>query len=454
MTVFSVDAIKQREKPQAGILALEQRDFSLRETPAAFDNLAPLLDTLERVQGSGSESLNPGQASYLAAVSHRRIVLDREWAQSGGTLVLENCSDFELVMTAEPGEWLTLASRDKFVILLRACSRFRIHGLSLDGGRNQLMIDHCSDFSLSGCRFTRAEGYGAILLNAHHGWLHACHFDSCLAAGVMVLGQSHDILMDKCSVDGSRGDFNWDAGLHLCAVTEAVDIERIPELCHEPVPLQEKRRRPFHISVRHCVFSHCRAQGVYIEGAINCLIEENIISGNNKEGLCLDWGASANIVTGNTIILNGRRSDMTEASVAIDHLQQYSLLEDCSSSLKLPGVSLDNAYLNRLTGNTIAHNYGGGIKLVRAAQGNQILENRILQNAIGSNRFIPHSNGISLLSLGAMEEFATEGEGSALLDFLPSSGNFIAGNRIEGHSAAVFQDANCTANRIQGIDLL
>ena len=453
MTGFSFETIKRQDMPQAGLVALEQRDFVLRETPEAFDTLSTLIHSLQRMQCGGKQTIPPGETTRISGASHCRYVLDEAWASSGATLVLEGCTDFELVMSAEAGVRLRLETRAKFGILIRACQRFTIRGLSLDLGRNPLMIDHCSDFMVSECRFIRAEGYGVTLLNSHHAWLYACHFEDCLAAGVMVLGQSHDVLIEQCSVVGCRGDFNWDAGLHLCATTQAVALEQIPEHCHEPVPLQQKQRRPFHIAVRDCVFTGCRAQGVYLEGAVNCLLQNNAIIANNKEGLCLDWGSSANLVVDNLIVSNGRRAAMTPASIEIDHLQRYPVLDDGSCSLKLPGISLDNAYLNRLTGNTVRDNFGGGIKLVRASQGNQICDNRILHNAHGVNRHTPHANGISLLSLGALKEFATSSGDEALLDFLPSSHNLIVGNVICGHSADVFQDAGCVSNRVQGIDL-
>lgn len=430
----------------AGLHYLRDTDILLKYDPLDFDQRDNLRQQMAGLNAGADLHPIPGGVTHLEDRSGFRLPLDAEWALSGGTLLIKNCSDFELDFNGMLGGDLVVGSREKFFIELHGCHRFRLKNLQLDGGRNQLMIEDCDTFLIEHCRFAQAEGYGMTVLNCHNFVVSNCQFEDCLASGLMVLGHCHAGVIEFCGFRHSRGDYNWDAALHLCAVSERVTSEDVPEHCHENLPLANKNRRPHHIVVQDSLFTDSRAQGIYLEGAVNCLLQRNLIACNNKEGICFDWGSVANCFVDNEIVANGKRADMTESSISADFLQHYALLRDNSSALKLPGVSLDNAYLNLLRGNRVERNYGGGIKMVRAAQGNIIEDNRIVANVVGRNLHVPHSNGISMLSLGAMEEFDADSE--SLLDFLPSALNQIRNNVVSGHSAEIFQDASCYGNDV------
>ena len=47
--------------------------------------------------------------------------------------------------------------------------------------------------------------------------------------------------------------------------------------------------------------------------------------------------------------------------IKTDFITEYPLLEDGSSSMKLPGISLDNGCANIIADNEITDNFGGGI---------------------------------------------------------------------------------------------
>jgi parallel beta-helix repeat protein len=49
------------------------------------------------------------------------------------------------------------------------------------------------------------------------------------------------------------------------------------------------------------------SSGVYIDGAVENVLFDNLIEANSKEGICLDYGATANVVAMNQVRLNGKR---------------------------------------------------------------------------------------------------------------------------------------------------
>jgi hypothetical protein len=110
-------------------------------------------------------------------------------------------------------------------------------------------------------------------------------------------------------------------------------------------------------------------------------------------------------------------------------------MEDGTATAKVPAISLDNAVGNVIQHNTIAGNYGSGVKMVRASFLNSIAFNSILDNNQGTNHlhhFFGVEAGAAVLDVGDPNEFQE-------LDCSPSSSNVVHANIIKGnHYAGLF----------------
>ena len=348
-------------------------------------------------------------------------------------VILDNCSDF--ILSAESP--VSGRTSKKFFITLSNCSRFILKNLDISNKRHAVFIHHCNDFRIEYCRITRCEGFALILYNSSCFQIRYNRFQNNLAAGIMLVGRTMHGSIQHNVCTKSHGFCNCDAGIHLCAVSAHIDHRHIPENCHEALPFDQKTCRPADILMEHNVVTGCRAQGIYLEGAMRCLIRNNIITGNNKEGICFDWGTSHCYFLENIVSDNGGRKNMTKEELHIDFIQQYPILPDGSSSMKLPGVSMDNSCGNLVANNCIIGNHGGGIKLIRSNFFNHIVDNRIIGNSLGANRFITYYYGIAILAIGPINNEFTQTK-NQLLDFFPSSLNVITGNTILSHSQAFY----------------
>ncbi len=386
-------------------------------------------------------SLLPEQ-NEIRHKNHFNLSIDRDAFAHRSSIRIADCSHFSVQGTSSQ---ITPSPAGKFLVEITNCSHFTINGIRCASGRHMLLVSGSSSFLLQDCKGEDMEGCGIILLHCDNFRIADCRFYNNLSAGIMVTGDSYDGEIINCSCARSRGFFNHDAGIHLCQTSPAVTVPQVPEQCHEPLPISAKTKRPHHLVIRDCLVTHCRAQGIYLEGAINCLIEDNVMLNNNKEGVCFDWGSSYNIFRGNVVSLNGERESLTPKEIEIDFIAEYPLLEDGSSSMKLPGISIDNGCLNLIRDNRISSNYGGGIKMIRSALFNEITDNQLLYNAIGANRFVPHFHGITVLGLGPKnEEFRNDRP--YLLDFMPSTFNTISKNTIKESRQGLFFDKRSANN--------
>jgi parallel beta-helix repeat protein len=372
----------------------------------------------------------------IAEKDNFNLILDEAVSERQTPLTIKNCRNFSIFSDYHQ---IKLNQNIKFFIEIINCEHFSIEGITLIGGRNMLFLTDSSQFIVKKCACSYAIGSCLIINNSTEFRISECTFHNNLSAAIMVMGNSSIGEISHCQCSGSKGYFNHDAGIHLCFTSENLSLTDIPERCHEALSISQKTLRPHQILIKHCSVSHCRAQGIYIEGSTNCIIRDNILINNNKEGICLDWGSCYNVFKRNIVSLNGMRTNISKDEIEIDYISEYPLLEDGSSSMKLPGISLDNGCMNVIDNNIISNNYGGGIKMIRTAMFNVISNNEILYNAIGTNNYVPHFHGITALGMGAVNnEF--NAERSDLLDFMPSVFNTIAKNTIIGHWQPIFYD--------------
>ena len=112
-----------------------------------------------------------------------------------------------------------------------------------------------------------------------------------------------------------------------------------------------------------------------------------------------------------------------------------------SAAAKVPGISVDNALYNLIFANTIAHNYGGGVKMVRTAYFNLIGVNTVFSDNDGASDAY-HFFGIELGS-------ASPDHPSTELDFTPSRGNLVFSNPVRGtHYSGIFFAAGSDLNNV------
>ena len=358
------------------------------------------------------------------------LVIDDDFLFQQRGVVLHHCKNFKIIFSDVNQQ---IHKEAKFLIEIQECQHFIIEHLDVIGGRNIIAVSESKDFHIRECRIEKAEGYAVIVHHCTRFHITKSVFKKNLASGVMVLGASSQGLISQCRCEDTTGYFNFDAAIHLCALSETVEFTDIPEKCHGAFSILQKVHRPFGIVIENCVLKGARAQGIYLEGAINCLIRNNILTKNNKEGICFDWGSCYNIFKRNDVSFNGNRSNLSKEEILADFIDKYPVLKDGSSSAKLAGISLDNGCMNQIVDNKITKNYGGGIKFVRSSFFNEVKGNLIAFNVRGRNRFMPFCYGISAPEPrpGAIDrEF--KDKKAALLDLLPSQLNTFLQNIIRG----------------------
>lgn len=361
-------------------------------------------------------------------------------------LEFENCKNFSVDLSLVP-QAREIISKPKFSLTFRNCRQFEVKGGFFEGARNFALLDGCDTFKISNVNLHQTEGYGFILFNCRHFCVSDCVYLEGLASGVYCLGATNrGLIRDNTFLNG-RGHFNWDAAIHINHCSPDVKIEDIPERTHESKRIVEKSCRPSFIYVEHNLLSHNRAQGIYCEGAQRCIISDNVLVGNNKEGACLDWGSTLNVFYRNKVLHNGERAKMSERDIKDDFIEAFPLLADGSSSCKLPGLSLDNGAFNLILHNSFDRNFGGGVKMVRSAVGNLVYKNVFTHNSFGRNRFFPKYNSLQYLGLGGgLTEFSRTND---KLDFLPSQFNAAIGNHhvITRPDSPIGEDAMHLNNR-------
>ncbi len=202
-------------------------------------------------------------------------------------------------------------------------------------------------------------------------------------------------------------------------------------------------------TLQNCVFSRNRKMGITTDGVGNLRVINCVIAENDCEGITLDNGTWGCEVRDCHVYANGWRGLQHEAELTADYVARMGLMPDGGSKAKLPGISLDNAAHCRIEHNLIEHNWGDGVKFVRAAHACVVAGNFIAHNNRGANEDF-HFFGVLL---GVAERQHPEQS-----DF-PACHNQIVDNDILGahyagiHLLAATRDNLLRANRICGAHL-
>lgn len=389
----------------------------LRGAVAAWPAVSPGHKPLSREQAlvaAGQPLSLSGQSGF--AIDH---------GPAGG-LCITACRDFT-ISGFEPG---APADRHrKHFVHITECQNFTLDGLALKEGRTGIFLHRCRNFQITNVTLSDLDGYGIILFDCSSFRIEGVRAERCLGSALLCVGAIRSGLIRNLTALRGRGILNQDAGLHFSHCTPEIEAEDVPERCHEARSILDKEKRPSFILVEDIRIEDHRAQGIYLEGAVACVFRRAKLLRNNKEGICFDWGTVLCSLEDSEICGNGERARLTREEVAVDFIQGHPMLQDGSSSCKLPGVSLDNAAFNRVRGCRIASNFGGAVKAVRGSSANQVIGNYIEGNARGDNRFHRTTWFHNADLLDVNREFAGR---QALLDFGPSYATRIEGNVVVG----------------------
>jgi hypothetical protein len=264
------------------------------------------------------------------------------------------------------------------------------------------------------------------------------------AAGVLVSDGSSGCVVAHNEISGGKGQSNWNAGV---VVTDRdVDLSSNPMALFAPgnyypiyEPIAQRLNPPMGGLIAYNHINLNASSGIYFDGAVKFTVYANTIQANAKEGMCLDNGSTANVVTSNVVQQNGDRWGQTDATLQMDF--EPARLADGTGAAKLPGISMDNSIYNLVFANNISHNYGGGVKMVRTSFFNVVALNTIENDNDGVNVDFQFFG----VQLGAAPADAPTGD----IDFAPSQGNVIASNVIRGtHAAGVYIQLDSTGNEL------
>lgn len=266
------------------------------------------------------------------------------------------------------------------------------------------------------------------------------------AGGMLVQGNvSHVWIHDSHILAGKRSD-NGGAGILITDATLKNHTEQHSwgESLTEPLwPVD--RPAPHALLLENNNFNGHVAQGIYIDGGYGIVVANNLVADNDKEGICLDFGAVNNLIMENNFVSNGWRARQSDESLRDDLILHFGKLADGSAVSKLPAISLDNAAQNMVIWNVIREGAGDGIKVVRTGVRNFLMFNMIADNNKGESNSL-HFSGI-LLGGAELEEGIDPSNHP--LDFLPSLENLVVGNIIYGpHFMGILLDKGATFNDV------
>ena len=306
------------------------------------------------------------------------------------------------------------AGVDGALILGKNVSNVVLSGMDIEGrADNALVMDGCQDVVIANCHVSGMKQRGLRIQGRSEDIIVANNlFTENAAGGVTVVDDAKRILFYRNDGSNNYGCINDNAGFSF---GNCYDTEHFPS----------------EIIVYQNTSSDNQSGGMYCSGLYKSYFISNTVTGNQKEGTCLDWQTFGCYLLKNTYQGNGWRADQSDEILEADEVLQDGRMDDGSSKAKLPGVSLDNAAYNILEQNTATQNGGSGIKMVRASVGNLIYNNAVIDNNTGENERY-HFFGIEL----GGEPYAEE---KWNMDFGSDYGNIISNNHISGaHYAALF----------------
>jgi parallel beta-helix repeat protein len=319
-----------------------------------------------------------------------------------------------------------------------------ITGGTFTKGNSAIYISKSVNVVIDHTQITGLTGDGIVLSGSSHVLVTHNRISGLAGPGVVIIGATSLSAIEQNDIGNGTGSSNWAAGILVSDRNYDLSVEprSIFDLSfYGPIvaPIRDRLNPPHDNLIAFNHVTTNTSSGIYFDGGIRMTVYSNIIQGNAKEGMCLDNGATANVVTSNTFQQNGNRWGQTDDALRTDFV--LSRLPDGTAIAKLPGISIDNAMYNFVYANNISHNFGGGVKMVRTAY----------FNVVGMNIMESNNDGASIYFrfFGVQLGSALADAPSAELDFTPSRGNIVFSNLIRGsHGAGIFVQGGSDQNEM------
>lgn len=315
-------------------------------------------------------------------------------------------------------------------VIAEDCTNFALYNLNLTAGCYEygIYIIRSNTFTIENCTISNALYKGLVMMGENKNFTIRNNAVSYNGNGAVFLNGniSNGIIAGNDVVD-NYGTRNLTAGI----VMTSMEIDDYYTAYNEfkDEHLYNLLDTPHDIVLYQNNVKHNNSSGIYSDGAYQIYIVENIIYQNDKEGMCLDYGTFGAYVSNNIVKENGGRLRQSDEDLEADFVTAFGLLSDGSSPAKLPGISIDNSAYNTIVNNNVTQNYGSGVKMVRSAYRNIIMENSVSDNNKGKSDDF-HFFGIEI------GHESTPDEPVKGLDFTASYENIVCRNIVTGSNYA------------------
>ena len=339
---------------------------------------------------------------------------------------------------------LVAANPQLYMLRIENATNVTVTGGDFVSGDSAILVSASTEVAISKARISNLTGAGIVVTGSTRVTVAENQIADLPLAGIVVHRGTEQSIVENNQITGGTGYSNMMAGIVI--TDREVDLTSNPRAIFGPdgywvisQPMMLRLNPPHDNLIAWNSVIGGLASGIYSDGGIRTVIFANVLEGNSKEGLCLDNGSTANVVVSNVVHDNGERWGDPDTVLALDSILAGGRLPNGTAAEKVPGISLDNALYNIVFRNDLAHDFGGGVKMVRTSYFNAIGINSLLDNNDGASSTF-HFFGIEL--------GATSGSSSEL-DFTPSRGNIVFSNVIRGsHYSGIFFDAGSDTNNV------
>lgn len=297
--------------------------------------------------------------------------------------------------------WAQQISSNCGVRNLKSEIAYKYNTINLFGADNVLIENN---------EFSNA-GWNAIVVSDKHGEEYNTSTNVIIRDNVLASTGQDTIGIygdnSKIIISGNTVRNSGEYGIMLSALRDGVQT-RVDQLVDGP----------HDIIVADNVVSNSEYCAVYGLGAYRCYITGNTLADSKLEGICLDSGCIGCYFANNEVYGNSKEGG-------------------------LPGVSIDNGIYNIIDGNNIHDNACNGIKLVRTALGNVIVNNICVNNS--------YSTGGSACAGISIEPVEVEAGNLGYLDGFGSDYNVVVNNTVSlGHDFGIMVSNDSATGKCVG----
>lgn len=329
------------------------------------------------------------------------------------------------------------------------CDDISIQGFVIDSEQFGICAFFCSNVYIARNTIQNIRRRPVVVVGGHDISIRSNIMQANKFGGIYAFGNIDRMLIEDNVVTGSMNTLNVHAALVLMTARNDVPyslLEVVQDLYVNTKTIDKRLDSPHNVVVYGNDLSGNKCTALYDDGAYLTYIVGNRIDGNDKEGICLDFGTVATYISANQITNNGYRAAQTDDELRVDAVLEWGRLPDGSSPAKLPGLSLDNAIWAVVDGNRISGNAGSGVKFVRSTVESLVVNNTIDNNNLGQNDDY-HGFGVELSTADVTGDVAQYL--NAEMDSTPDYENVIALNTITGaHWSGVYICQGCFINDV------